>query len=277
MASSAAMTTYRDETIMAFEQRMSLFRATVTTEHMQEGNVATFLVAGSGDATPVTRGLDGRIPGRNNDLTQNSCTLVEWHDKPTYTGFNAFESQGDARRISQDGCVAVMNRKIDSDILGSNGLGAATGGDSSAQTASLDWIMGHFATLGENDVELEEMDKIFCAITPRAWSLLYQVKEFASGDYVEIKPFAGPARKFWNVAGINFIRSTRLSGMGTASATCFMWHRDAIGHAIANGHPSVVPGYNQEDEYEYVRCTGYFGSKLLQDGGVRKLLHNDTA
>lgn len=277
MASSAAMTTYRDETVMAFEQRMSFLRATVTTEHMQSGNVATFLVAGSGSATPVTRGLDGRIPGRNNSLTQNSCTLVEWHDKPTYTGFNAFESQGDARRISQDGCVAVMNRKIDTDILGSAGLGAATLGDSSAQTASLDWIMGHFAALGENDVEIGDMEKMFCVITPRAWSLLYQVKEFASGDYVEIKPFAGPARRFWRVAGINFITHTQLTGMSSSSATCYMWHRDAIGHAIANGHPEVVPGVNQEDDYVYVRCTGFFGTKLLQNTGVRKMLHNDTA
>jgi hypothetical protein len=276
MASSAAMTRYRDETVSAFEARVALLRATVTTEHMLNGNVATFLVAGSGGATPVTRGLDGRIPGRNNSLTQNACTLVEWHDKPTYTGFNAFESQGDARRISQDGCVAVMNRKIDDDILGSAGFGAATLGDSSASTADLNWILGHQAELGENDVDIGEMDKVFCALTPKAFAYLMQVKEFASGEYVEIKPFAGPARKFYNWAGINFIRSTRLSGMGTSSATCFMWHRDAIGHAIANGHPEVVPGYNAEDDYEFVRCTGFFGTKLLQNTGVRKMLHNDT-
>jgi hypothetical protein len=276
MASNASMTRYRDETIAAFEQQMALLRSTVTTEHMLDGNVATFLVAGSGDATPVTRGLDGRIPGRNNDLTQNACTLVEWHDKPTYTGFNAFESQGDARRISQDGCVAVMNRKLDSDILGSNGLGAATLGDSSAVAADLNWILGHQAELGEQDVGVDDMDKMFAVVTPRAWASLMQITEFASSDYVEIKPFAGPMRKFRNFAGINFIRSTRLTGMGTSSATCYMWHKDAIGHAIANGHPAVVPGYNDEDDYEFVRCTGFFGSKLLQNVGVRKMLHIDT-
>ena len=277
MASNAPMTRYRDETIAEFEQHQSLLRATVTTEHMLDGNVATFLVAGSGDATPVTRGLDGRIPARNDSLTQNACTLVEWHDKPVRTGFNVFESQGNARQISQMSSVGVMNRKIDSDILGSAGLGAATNGDSSATTASLQWILGHFTELAEQDVDIEMEDQMFCVITPKAWGLLMQIEEFASADYVEVKPFAGPARKFRNWGGINFIRSTRLSGMGTASATCFMWHRDAIGHAIANGHPDLSGGYNDEDDYFWTRCSGFFGSKLLQNAGVRKMLHNDTS
>jgi len=278
MASNAPMTRYRNEFIAEFEQHQSMLRATVTTEHMLDGNVATFLVAGSGDATPVTRGLDGRIPARDDSLTQNSCTLVEYHDKPVRTHFNVFESQGDARRISMQGSTGVMNRKIDSDIINaSTGLGAATLGDSTAQTASLNWFMSHLTALGENDVNIEEQDKMFCVVTPKAWGLLMQIKEFASGDYVELKPFNGPPRKMWRVFGVNVIQSTRLSGMGGASATCFMYHRDAIGHAIANGHPNISGGYNDEDAYFWTLCSGYFGTKLLQNTGVRKMLHNDNA
>jgi hypothetical protein len=276
MAANAPMIRYRDETIAAFEQHQSMLRATVTTEHMVDGNIATFLVAGSGDATPVTRGLDGRIPSRNNDNTQSQCTLVEWHDKPVQTGFNVFESQGDQRRISQMSCVGVMNRKIDSDILGSSGLGAATLGDSTATTLTANWILSHQAELGENDVPVDEEDKMFCALTPKAFGLLKQVKEFGSGDYVDVKPFNGPARRMYRWAGINFLMSTRLTGMGTSSATCYMWHKDAIGHAIANGHPDLDGDYNREDDYYWTRCTGFFGSKLLQNTGIRKLLHNDA-
>ncbi|MEJ2419936.1 MAG: phage capsid protein, partial [Exilibacterium sp.] len=151
MASNAPMTRYVEETIAAYEQHESMLRATVTTEHMRDGNIATFLVAGSNGREPVTRGLDGRIPGNSPTLTQNQATLVEWHDKEVRTDFNVFESQGDARRISQMNCVGVMNRKIDADILGSTGLGAATLGDSSAATATVAWVLGHQAALGEND------------------------------------------------------------------------------------------------------------------------------
>ena len=277
MTANAPMIRYRNETIAAFEQNQSVLRATVTTEHMVDGNVATFLVAGSGGATPVTRGLDGRIPSRNNDNTQLTATLVEWHDKPVQTQFNVFESQGDQRRISQMTSVGVMNRKIDTDILGSAGLGAATLGDSSATTASLAWILGHQAALGENDVPIDEPDNMFCALTPKGFANLMQIKEFASGDYVDVKPFSGPARKMYRVYGINFLMSTKLTGMASASATCYMWHRSAIGHAIANGHPELDGDYNREDSYYWTRCSGFFASKLLQNTGVRKMLHNDTA
>lgn len=55
-------------------------RDTVTTEAVIKGNTAVFLVADSGGATAVTRGVNGLIPARADNLTQNSCTLVEWHD-----------------------------------------------------------------------------------------------------------------------------------------------------------------------------------------------------
>lgn len=277
MASNAPMTRYRNEFIAEFEQHQSMLRMTVTTEHMMDGNVATFLVAGSNDATPVTRGLDGRIPARDDSLTQNSCTLVEYHDKPVRTHFNVFESQGDARRISMESSIGVMNRKIDSDILGSNGLGAATNGDTTAQTADLNWFMGHLTELGENDVPIDQPEKMFAIVTPKAWGLLSQIKEFSSGEYVELKVFNGPPRKVWRVFGVNIIMSTRISGVGTSSASCYMFHRDAIGHAIANGHPSISGGYNEEDAYYWTLCSGYFGSKMLQDSGIRKMLHNDTS
>jgi hypothetical protein len=171
--------------------------------------------------------------------------------------------------------IGVINRKIDSDIL--SALSSASLGDSTAVSLTADWVLGHQASLGENDVRIDEMDKVFCVLTPKAFAILKQVKEFGSGDYIDIKPFNGPARTMYHWAGINFIMSTRITGMGTASATCYMYHRDAIGHAIANGHPDMDGGHNSEDDYYWTRCSGFFGSKLLQDTGVRKMLHNDLA
>ncbi len=80
MANTAFQIQYRQEFIAGFEQRQSLLRDTVTTESVIKGNQATFLIADSGDATAVTRGVDGLIPSRHDDLTQTTATLVEWHD-----------------------------------------------------------------------------------------------------------------------------------------------------------------------------------------------------
>ena len=58
---------------------MSWLRRTTVTEAVIKGNQATFLVGGSGGATAVTRGLNGLIPARADNLTQTPVTLTEWH------------------------------------------------------------------------------------------------------------------------------------------------------------------------------------------------------
>src|ERR1700743_663717 len=119
MADSAFQIQYRQEFIAQFEQGVSWLRTVCTTEAVIKGNQAMFLVAGSGGATAVTRGLNGNIPPRCVSPPRVPATLIEWHDKPQRTEFNIFASQGDGRRIMQMSTVKVMNRKVDQDILGS--------------------------------------------------------------------------------------------------------------------------------------------------------------
>jgi hypothetical protein len=80
MADSAFQIQYRQEFIAQFEQGVSWLRTVCTTEAVIKGNQAMFLVAGSGGATAVTRGLNGNIPPRVDSLTQVPATLIEWHD-----------------------------------------------------------------------------------------------------------------------------------------------------------------------------------------------------
>lgn len=79
MAESAAQVQYRQEVVDGFEQRRSLLQDFVTTEAVIKGNQATFLIADSGSATATTRGLNGLIPARPDNLTQTTATLAEWH------------------------------------------------------------------------------------------------------------------------------------------------------------------------------------------------------
>ncbi len=74
MADSAFQIQYRQEFIAQFEQGQSWLRSVCTTEAVIKGNQAMFLVAGSGGATAVTRGLNGSIPPRVDSLTQVPAT-----------------------------------------------------------------------------------------------------------------------------------------------------------------------------------------------------------
>ena len=168
MAATAFRTIYIEEWINALEERESWLRKTVTTKAQIKGNSAVFLVAGSGSATAVTRGADGLIPARNDDLTQNTCTIAEWHDLPRKTGFTVDMSQGDQRQIMQLNSMGVINRKVDADIIAQ--LDTATINTTPATTASVAMVMTALAELGLNKVKLEDEENMFGVISPSFWA-----------------------------------------------------------------------------------------------------------
>ena len=272
MSDHAYQIQYRAEFIAGFEQKQSLVRNTVTTEAVIKGNQATFLVADSGAATAVTRGLNGLIPARADNLNQYTATLVEWHDLARRTSFNLFASQGDGRRIMQDTTMSVINRQIDSDII--TELNTATQDTGTAATASLSMIMYGIAILGNNSVPLD--GNVSALITPAFHAYLMQTKEFASADYVNNKPFSGQMMSY-NWANVNFIVHPNLPGKGTAAEKCFLFHKNAIGHAINTGGIDSKVGYDEEQDYSFARCTAFMGSKVLQNSGIVVLNHDGSA
>lgn len=253
-----------------------MLSASVTREAVIKGNQATFLVAGSGAATAVTRGVNGLIPARNDDLNQYTATLVEWHDLVQKTDFNIFASQGDGRRIMQETTMGVINRKMDQDILTELDNGTQDAGNT-ASTMSLSLALRAWTILGNADVPVQEEDKMFCIISPAAYSYLMQTKEFASADYVEVKPFSGPARQYRRWAGVNWIMHPNVSGAGTSAEKLFMFHRDAIGQAVNTGDMNMAVGVDEEQHYSYARCSVYMGSKILQNTGIVRINHDGSA
>lgn len=274
MSDSAFQSMYRAEYIKGFEKRESLLRKSVTTEAMIKGNSATFLVADSGSASAVTRGLNGDIPTRPDNLNQYTATLAEWHDVPERTNFNIFSSQGEGRRIMQETCMSVINRKVDSDIL--TALDSATVTWGPAAAATLTSVATAKTKLG-NAFALED-DDVFAAITPAFHGYLMGLNQFTSADYITLKPFEGVSKsRAFNWYGVNWIVDGGISGVGTSSAKCFMYSRKAIGHAMATDQGQSVVGYDEKNDKSWARCTEYMASKLLQNSGVVEMTHDDSA
>jgi hypothetical protein len=206
-------------------------------------------------------------------LTQNTATLVEWHDKPQKTGFNIFASQGDQRRIMQLTSMAVINRRIDTDIIGELNSAGVTQDTGATTQASLDLAMYALTILGNNSVPLD--GNISALITPAFWAYLMQTKEFTNAEYVNNKPFTNSLTMFrW--ANVNWIVHPNLPGKGTSAEKCFMYHKSAMGHAINKDGITSKVGYNDEHDYSYALCTAYMGPKLLQLEGVVILNHDGS-
>lgn len=270
MSDTAFQIQYRQELIEAFEQHQSLLRETVTTEAVIKGNQAVFLVAGSGGAEAVSRGINGRIPARGDDLTQNTATLREWHDLVRKTNFNIFASQGNQREVMQMTTMAVINRKIDSLIITELATGTVAVGAGAVPSVSM--FQNGRVKLSNAAVPWDSRVTLLCQ--PSFIAYLEQAPEFTNAQYVDIRPYAGttaswqdkPMAYRWRNCLI--IEHPNLPGRGTSSETSFMFHKSAIGHAIDTGGLQSEVGRDAEQDYSFARCTAYMGSKLLQNAGV---------
>jgi hypothetical protein len=280
MSDSAFQVQYRQEFIQAFEQHQSLLRETVTTEAVIKGQTAVFLVAGSGSATAVTRGLNGRIPARADSNTQNTCTLQEWHDLVRKTGFNVFASQGNQRAIMQMTTMAVVNRKIDELIIAQLNTGTVTIGSSST-IPNVSLFQNGRVKLSNASVPWDSNITLLCQ--PSFLAYLEQATEFANAQYVDVRPYAGenpswkdkPMAYRWRNCLI--IEHPGLPGKGTTSEKSFMYHETAAGFAIDTGGLQSPVGYDQEQDYSWARASAFMGSLLLQNTGVVVATHDGSA
>lgn len=282
MADTAFQTQYRDEFVAGFEQGQSLLRETVTTEAVIKGNTAVFLVADSGGAEASTRGVDGLITARADDLTQNSCTLREWHDLVRKTGFNIFGSQGNQREIMQKTTMGVINRKIDDLIIDELDSTTVTIGSTSTIP---DVALFQHARVKLSNASVPWDSNITLLCQPSFLSYLEEAPEFSNAEYVEVKPFAGSdSNPSWRDKAMAYrwrntliIEHPNLPGKGTTGEKSFLYHKSAIGHAADVGGMQTPVGYDEEQDYSFARVTLYMGAKLLQAAGVVEIAHDGSA
>lgn len=279
MTDTAFQRQYRQEYIHGFEDRQSILRATTVQEAVIKGNEAIFLVSDSGSANAVTRGVNGLIPARADNNAQNTATLREWHDLVRKTDFNVFASQGDQRRIMQETTMAVVNRKIDDIVI--EQLDTLTNNTGAAAQASLDMVVWARTILGNNFVDLTDEDNIFGLISPAYEGYLMQIPEYSSADYIEVKPFTGPARRFRRWSGVNWMCHARLTnsvgaGGTSTSEQTFMYHRNSIGCAVDKDGIDTPVGYDEEQAYSYARVSVHLGAVLLQNSGGVQMLHDGS-
>jgi hypothetical protein len=278
---TAYQTQYRQEFIATFEVRQSLLRETVTTEAVIKGNTAVFLVAGSGGATAQTRGVNGLISARDDDNTQNSCVLGEWHDLVRKTNFNIFASQGNQRAIMQQSTMAVINRKIDSQIITELATGTVAVGAASA-VPSVSMFQNGRVKLSNASVPWDGNISFVCGASFLAF--LEEAPEFSKATYVEVKPYAGSDQNpSWRDRPMAYrwrntllIEHPGVPGLATASENAFLYHKSAIGHAANTAGLDSAVGYNDEQAYSYARCSMDMNAKLLQNTGVVVFTYDGT-
>jgi hypothetical protein len=191
------------------------------------------------------------------------------------TGFDVFANQGDQKMILMRSSQAVLHRDIDQAII--DQLDTATVTTGSAATGSLDLIIKARTKLANAEIPISEEDNMFAVITAALEGYLMQVAEFASADYVEQKVFSGPAKRARRWMGVNWMVHPNLTGVGTSSEKCYMWHRNAIGHAANSAEMKVDADYERKQQISWTNASLFHGAKMLQTTGVVQIVHDGSA
>lgn len=273
---TAALTMYRDEYIAGFERGGSMLRKFVTNEYMKKGSAVVFLVADSGSATAVTRGSDGYYPARVNNNNQTTLTLEDFTDLPRMNDFDIFKSQGPQREIMFKTSQDVIARKTDDLILTALDTGTQ-GVSATATTDALGLFMSSVTILG--NANAWNPGDVTAVVSPAFLMNLGKTKEFSSAEYVEMKFMVNGVPDVMQVQrflGVNLILNTGISGIGGASEKCFMFHKNALGHALDKDNFNPIFGYNDEQGYSWVRCTTYQAAAKLQNTGIVEMLHDGS-
>jgi len=278
---AAYKTSYREDVVDEFEQRQSLLRRSVTTEFMRENGSQSviFLVAGSGSATATTRGVDGDLVYRTNSNTQNTCTLKPWYDAVHLLDFDIFAAQGDQKMVAQKGTVGTINRQIDSDII--TQLDTATVKTSATAAKGDIQTILHAQSILVNSFAPQD-GNVTALISSAFSSYLLMTTEFSNIDYVNTKPLAEGSINWrdqhlaymWN--GILFVVHPSVTGVGTATEKCYLYHRAAVGHAFDTDTLTMDMDYDGEHQRSWVVCKNFFGSKKLQNSGIVQILHDGS-
>jgi hypothetical protein len=269
---TVTQTLYDTEWNAAYEQKQSWLRGMVQTKGDVNGDTFVFILEGDADEA-VERTANNNIPYADDDQDSTSCTLKEYHHLARKNRFKIFSSSVDQRGSMQRRGVISTNKKTDAILLTQLDTTTYATNSDAAAAASLALLSEAVATLDANFVPRD--GERYGLLTPMAWQQMMKVNQFSSGDWVSDQPFMKSTEwRQWN--SVKWSVHPGLSGVGTSSAKCFVWHKWAVGHALNKGAMTTRIGENEEHDYSWARTSSYQGGKLLRAKGVVRIKHNDT-
>lgn len=276
------MIKYRNEFIDGFAQTESILMDRCISESMSMGAAVVFDIADLSGELPE-RGVDGRLARLSSNDTQVTVPLKEYGGKFEVTDFESFKSQSDERKKMNRKIYSRVNRRLDRIYIAELNNGTTVWNSGAAITVDINTVTSIIAELGEAQIPVTPED-VTWAVSPKMYGKLETLTPFTSSDFVDAKPLSsGESGKFTNSRKIKswcqvgWCVSPLLPGIGTATCTTFLYHRNALGCARPSQQMRYAAGYDDQDHYHYASGTVKAAAKILQNGGIIKVTHNDAA
>jgi len=239
---AAFVADYTADMHLVFQREGAMLRDGVFKKNNVVGSTAYFQKMGTGVAVTKTR--HGEITPMNATHTQPSCTIVDLYAGDWVDKLDEAKTNIDTRMAYARTGAYALGRAVDGQIT--------TELDTTTQSTVTITVTSYAAILGGLLGMTEALDtngvpqdgRRYGALTPRMWAQAMTVEQFSSSDYVGANglPFTegAPGHRRWkDWMGVKWCMHNGLPGRGTATAKCFVWHENAIGHA-AGAHAGNI-------------------------------------
>lgn len=241
---TAFVTSYEAKVHEVFQRKGSHLKDAVRQKTDVVGSTAVFQKIGTGTAT--TKARHGTITPMNQTHTAPSCTLADFYAGDWVDKLDEAKTNINERDVIASGGAMALGRKVDDQIT--------TVLDSTTQSVITLTVTSKAAILAtaiefaeaawDNDVPND--GEVYAVVTARYWSQLMLLDQFQRAEYVNASgqsfvtgPMVGAGRwKDW--MGIKWKMQTGLPGAGTSTAKCFIWHKSAVGYAVAKSAGNIA-------------------------------------
>ena len=238
------ITSYEAKVHEVFQRQGSYLKDAVRVKDNVVGSTAVFQKIGKGTAT--TKARHGTITPMNQTHTAPSVTLADFYAGDWVDKLDEAKTNINERDALASGGAMALGRKVDDQIT--------TALDATTQTVITLTVTSKAAILAtaiefaeaawDNDVPND--GQVYAVVTSRYWSQLMTIDQFQRAEYVSAEgmslmkgPMVGKGKwKDW--MGIKWKMQTGLPGAGTATAKCFIWHKMAIGYAVAQAAGNIA-------------------------------------
>jgi hypothetical protein len=234
---TAFTTSYEAKVHEVFQRKGSYLKDAVRMKSDVVGSTAVFQKIGTGVAT--TKARHGTITPMNQTHTAPSVTLADFYAGDWVDKLDEAKTNINERDVLASGGAMALGRKCDSQITTvldttSQSVVALT---VTSKATILATAIEFTEAVWSNDVQND--GEVYAIVTPRYWSQLMLLDQFGRAEYVTAGGMAftqGPAigsGRWKDWMGIKWKMQTGLPGAGTATAKCFVWHKSAVGYAVA--------------------------------------------
>lgn len=264
---------FESEVKESYQRMGSKLRQTVRNKTNIIGKSTTFQKVGKGTAASKA-GPGSDVPTMNVAHSNVECTLQDYYAGDWVDKFDELKTNIDERQVVSNAGAYALGRQTDSMIITALGTTTTVVGDySTALTKNL--ISLALEALGNNDVP--DDGNRFAALSMHAWQEFKNIAQVGSGDYTgELYPWMKGQQAFvWE--GILWMPHSGLPLANTDDRDCFIWHKNAIGHASGADVSSDVSWHGDKASF-FVNNMMSQGAVLIDASGIVKIkVDDDTA